>query len=168
MKRKWSPERQTFVKAPRHWEPLVEISTGDFKPAHPKLISETAAHYRITEAEALKMLADYHSRCRFFVNDLYQVQVEEYYPGCLHLNIRRRDGGLVRDWRHFQQIKNEIAGPEREAIELYPAESRKVDTSNKWHLWVQPPGVRIEVGWEEADVQYEENRDIPGMRQRAL
>jgi len=156
------------MKAPRHWQPLVEISTVEFKPPHPELIAETAAHYKITEQAATDMLNDYHHRCRFFVNDLYQVQSEEYAPGCLHLNIRRRDGGMFKDWRHFQQIKNEIAGPEREAIELYPAESRKVDTSNKWHLWVQPPGVRIEVGWEKADVSYDERRHIPGMRQRAL
>jgi len=154
------------MKHPRHWKPLVE--TDEFKPLHPDLIANTAAHYNITAQAAEDMLNDYHSRCRFFVNDLYQVQAQEYAPGCLHLNIRRRDGGMFKDWRHFQQIKNEIAGPEREAVELYPAESRKVDTSNKWHLWVQPEGVQIGVGWEKADISYDENRHVPGMRQRAL
>lgn len=87
----------------------------------------------------------------------------------MHLNIRRRDGSHdTRDWRHFQEIKNQLAGPECEAIELYPAESRKVDTSNKFHLWCFPPGERLPIGWQERDVQYEENRAVPGIRQRAL
>jgi len=86
----------------------------------------------------------------------------------LHINIRRRDGGMFKDWRHFQQIKNEVAGPEREAFEMYPAESRLVDTSNKWHLWVLPEGVQMQVGWDKRDVQYETNNDVPGLRQRAL
>ena len=156
------------MKPPRHWTPLVEIRPDDFKTPHPKLIAETAKHYGQTEAEARAFLDDYHSRCRYFINEIYQVQAQEYAPGCLHLNIRRRDGGMVKDWRHFQQIKNEIAGPEREAVELYPAESRLVDSANKWHLWVQPPGVQIGVGWPTRDVSYEENRDVPGMRQRPL
>jgi hypothetical protein len=156
------------VKSPRHWTPLTEIPPEGFKRTHSKVIEATMAHYGYDEPTARAFLDDYHSRCRFFVNELYQVMVEEYHPGCLHLNIRRRDGGMVKDWRHFQQIKNEIAGPEREAVELYPAESRKVDTSNKWHLWVQPPGVTINVGWEQRDVTYDENRDVPGMRQRPL
>lgn len=156
------------MTVPRHWKPLVEIDTTEFKPTPPEVIEETMKHYKIPEDEARAMLQDYHDRCRYFVNELYQIQVEEYAPGCLHINIRRRDGGMVRDWRHFQQIKNEIAGPEREAVELYPAESRKVDTSNKWHLWVQPEGVKIGVGWTQRDTSYDERRHVPGLRQRPL
>ena len=156
------------MKPPRHWKPLTEIPSEDFHEPAPELISGTAEHYQMTEAEARAFLADYHHRCRYFVNDLYQIQAEEYAPGCLHLNIRRRDGGMFKDWRHFQQIKNEIAGPEREAVELYPAESRKVDTSNKWHLWVQPEGVQIGVGWNKRDVAYDSIDHVPGLRQRPL
>jgi len=75
---------------------------------------------------------------------------------------------MFKDWRHFQQIKNEICGPEREGFEVYPAESRLVDTSNKWHLWVLLLGTTLPVGWNERDVQYEEHRSVPGMRQRPL
>ena len=88
--------------------------------------------------------------------------------GALLITIRRKDGGIVKDWRDFQQIKNEIAGEEREAVELYPAESRKVDTTNKWHLWVLPEGVAFDVGFPERDVRYDGDLDIPGMQQRAL
>jgi hypothetical protein len=37
----------------------------------------------------------------------------------------------VHDWRDLQRIKNQLVGPECEAVELYPAESRKVDTANQ-------------------------------------
>ena len=156
------------MKPPRYWKPLVEVPPEDFKEPAPELIAGTAEHYGITNDEARAFLNDYHSRCKYFVNDLYQVQAEEYSPGCLHLNIRRRDGSMFKDWRHFQQIKNEIAGPEREGVELYPAESRKVDTTNKWHIWVQPEGVRLNVGWTQRDVVYDSHDHVPGLRQRPL
>jgi len=104
------------------------------------------------------------------INDIYQVQRRVIPPDNVHLNIRRRDGGpILRDWRHFQQIKNELIGPECEAVELYPAESRLVDTSNKFHLWgVLDPTFRFPLGFEERDVQYEGSKETPGMRQRPL
>lgn len=157
-------------EVPRHWKPLVEIPHSDFKPPAPELVEVTMKHYSLDEAEARAFLAEDHGRSRFFVNDLYQIQTQP--TGAeglmLHINIRRRDGGMFRDWRHLQQIKNEIAGEECEAIEIFPAESRKVDTSNKWHLWVLPKGVRVNVGWADRDVSYDEIRNVPGLRQRPL
>ncbi|MGH3430252.1 MAG: DUF7694 domain-containing protein, partial [Mycobacteriales bacterium] len=41
-----------------------------------------------------------------------------------HLSIRRQDRQAARDWRDFQRIKTEIAGPDTEAVELFPAEGR--------------------------------------------
>jgi hypothetical protein len=70
-----------------------------------------------------------------FRNDLYVVQME-HVPPFIHLNIRRHDWAACNDWRDFQQIKNELVGAENEAVELFPAESRLVDTSNTYHLWV--------------------------------
>jgi hypothetical protein len=156
---------------PRYWTPLQEISVDDFTPVRPEIIKESMNHYGITAEEAKAMLAREHAKGRYFVNDLYQVQLTPCGPddSCYQINIRRRDGAAhLRDWRHFQQIKNEVVGEEREALELYPAESRKVDTSNKWHLWVLPEGVAFGLGWMDRDVQYEESRDVPGMRQRPL
>ena len=153
---------------PRHWKPLVEVPDFCFvHPHRPEVVAETAKHYGVSSEAALAMLEGYDTQCRFFVNDLYQVQVKPV-GDYLHLNIRRRDGGMFKDWRHFQQIKNEIAGPEREAVELYPAESRLVDTTNKWHLWVLPEGAQTGFGWSQRDVSYDERRHVPGLRQRPL
>jgi hypothetical protein len=153
------------MKPPRHWEPLVK---SDHSTLRPKVVRMAAKHYGESEESIRKRMEAEPNE--FWVNRLYQVQVDRRPDGSvMHLNIRRRDGSHdTRDWRHFQQIKNQLAGPECEAFELYPAESRLVDTSNKFHLWVLPPGERMPVGWNDRDVQYEENRDTPGIRQRAL
>lgn len=68
----------------------------------------------------------------------------------VQLSIRRIDRAAVRDWRDFQRIKNQLMGPDCEAIELYPAESRLVDTANQFHLWVvHDPLFRFPFGYTE-------------------
>jgi hypothetical protein len=73
-------------------------------------------------------------------NNRYQVIVREHPDGpfgpYVHLTIRSQDGSPRHDWRDFQRLKNELVGEETEAVELYPAESRLVDTANHYHLWV--------------------------------
>lgn len=81
-------------------------------------------------------------------NDIYQVAVFDLPEGAVHLSIKRIDRAAIHDWRHLQQIKNELCGPEREAVEIYPAESRLVDTANQYHLWVLPPDMRVPFGFE--------------------
>lgn len=75
-------------------------------------------------------------------NELYTVQVHrdarvgEGWPPMVHLSIRRNDRKAIRDWRHFQQIKNQLVGEENEGLELYPAESRLLDSANQYHIYV--------------------------------
>jgi len=83
-----------------------------------------------------------------WLNELYVVIKKSIGKGGIHLSIRRQDRAACRDWRHFQKIKNQLAGPEREALELYPAESRLVDGANQFHIWVLPEGVQVPVGWK--------------------
>jgi hypothetical protein len=93
-------------------------------------------------------------------NDVYECMVRYLSPqgksGPLHLSIKRLDRGAIRDWRHVQSIKNEVAGPEREAVELYPAESRLVDQANQTHLWVMDEGVELPIGYRERVVKTQE------------
>lgn len=104
-----------------------------------------------------------------FVNNIYQVSVhfktEGAWEGPIHLAIVRRDRSAVHDWRHLQRIKNEIVGPEREAIEVYPGESRLVDTNNQFHLWVFPEGQFAPAGFLERQVT---NKTCGSHRQRPL
>ncbi len=93
---------------------------------------------------------------RVFENNLYRVEVySSESSGDLfhHLGITRLDGGTCKEWRDIQRIKNEIVGTEYEAMEMFPAESRLVDTGNQYHLWVhKDPGFRFPVGWTKRQV----------------
>lgn len=60
--------------------------------------------------------------------------------------IKRNDRMPIHDWRHLQQIKNDICGEDREAVELYPATDRVNDGANQYHLWVLPKGKRMAIG----------------------
>lgn len=87
-----------------------------------------------------------------YLNSRYQVLVKEFDTGWTWLLIVRRDRSAIHDWRDLQRIKNELCHPEREAIELYPAESRLVDTNNQYHLWVMPSGTSFPVGYASRDI----------------
>lgn len=90
-----------------------------------------------------------HCRREVWRNRKYVVGVERREDGSVSsLSIRRDDRKPIHDWRDLQRIKNEIAGPEIEALELYPAMSRLMDTSNQYWLWCLPPGERITAGFE--------------------
>jgi hypothetical protein len=135
-----------------------------------ELIQAWMDHMNIDRASAIALMDRELVHNEYWINDVYQVQVRRN-PGThmVHLNIRRRDGeACIRDWRHFQQIKNELLGPECEAIELYPAESRLVDTSNKYHLYgIDDPTFRFPIGFEERSVIYDDKGTKQGgLRQR--
>ena len=51
------------------------------------------------------------------------------------ISITATDETARHDWREFQQLKNWLVGPEWEALEMYPAESRLLDPSNRFYLW---------------------------------
>lgn len=92
-----------------------------------------------------------------WVNDIYNVTVRRWPDdpvfgtrrGMIQIGIHTHDGTARHDWREFQGIKNQIAGEECEAFELYPAESRKLDPSNYYTLWCFPALKRIKVGINE-------------------
>jgi hypothetical protein len=86
---------------------------------------------------------------RYQVNVKRDVPVPDGWPEMVHLSIKRIDKGVIHDWRHLQRIKNEIVGPDHEAVELYPSEERLIDTVNQYHLWVlAKPGLRFPFGWD--------------------
>ena len=150
------------------FEPLRQaIAQG----AYPEPVIEEAMRlYTCPRDIAIAMLDREEAGCEYWLNDLYQVQKTPLPDGAFQLNIRRRDGGVIyRDWRHFQAIKNQLCGEEIEGVEIYPAESRKVDTSNKYHIWCLPPGLKVPFGWDERHVESTAALGpevAPGLRQR--
>ena len=114
-------------------------------------IKEMVEDYGCTREQA-KAQYNRLKKDEIWVNDKYQVNIDRdswRHQQVTHLSIKRLDKQPIHDWRHLQQIKNELMGPEREALELYPAESRVVDGANQFHLWVIDEGGRIPVGWTE-------------------
>jgi hypothetical protein len=90
-------------------------------------------------------------RNSFYVVQVYEFASSEYTVGfermtMLHLIIRRIDGAAIHKWRDLQRIKNEIVGPDRVAVEVYPPEEQLVDQANLTHLWVYPPGYELPFG----------------------
>jgi hypothetical protein len=58
----------------------------------------------------------------------------------LHIRVKKRSGRGGITWDALQKIKNEAAGEDAVAIEVYPPEHEVVYDTNMRHLWVLPPG----------------------------
>lgn len=87
------------------------------------------------------------------------------WPQMVHLSVKRNDRAVIHDWRDLQGIKNELVGPENEAVEVYPAESRLVDTANQFHIWAfVDPAVRLPFGFGQRIVS--DKNPIAGSVQR--
>lgn len=112
----------TPKQKPSGWQPLIRCAGSNID----------YAKYDMTPPDEI------------YGNGLYSVFVRYMGHGALHISFHRRDRAAIRDWRHFQAIKNEVAGPERLAIEIFPPESALVDTANEYHLWVLPVEVAKE------------------------
>lgn len=77
-----------------------------------------------------------------WVNPLFSVQASTHatdWGDVLHLWIKRHDEKPLV-WRDMQRIKNELVGPDRVAVEIYPPATELVDSANMYHLWVLPAG----------------------------
>ena len=91
-------------------------------------------------------------------NEQYQVIKTSYerkppWPTLVHLSIRREDRRIMFDWRDMQRIKNQLLGEEKEAVQLFPAESRLGDTANQYHLWgFDSDEFRFPLGYNERQV----------------
>lgn len=138
--------------------PMAPFHAATLPPETLDVRAFAASHGLSEDAAALQL-----QRLRaqaIYMNDRYQVNVEivrapfgKETGDVLWLSIKRRDRATVRDWRDLQRIKNMIVGDEHEGFEVYPAESRLVDTANQYHLWVfVDAAVRLPVGYQSRDV----------------
>jgi hypothetical protein len=146
------------------------VSRFDFVPAElppEAFMPERYMAMGLTEKEADAIVSNMKLET-VWLSDTYQVNVRETKtPGGGHpitwLSIKRRDKEPFHDWREMQQIKNAICGPEREGVELYPAESRLTDSANQYHLWVLPEGQKFPFGF---DTRFVVDSDSFGAKQR--
>lgn len=88
-----------------------------------------------------------------FENSRYIVLVLKPYDDVVWLSFRGQNNRAdERDWRDYQRIKNELCGADCEGIEIFPQESRLVDTANQFHLWVFEPSKSLGIGYPKRDV----------------
>lgn len=152
------------------WTPFKRAK---FVPMDERKIEALARQGDVT-VEVVKALLKKEEECsQIFLNNRYQVTMSEaevysLWPQMWHLSIKRIDKEPIHDWRDLQRIKNEVVGEEYEAIELYPAESRRVDTSNQYHLWVFKDKFTIPIGFLERRVQGPEKTVGTGAKQRSF
>lgn len=141
------------------WTPFVDAipDPGDLSRRR----DITMRDYGLSREEADRVIAEAVAG-RWLKNSRYTVIVRRAkvyqadWPAMIHLSIKRNDRlapGPER-WRDFQRIKDEIVGPEHEAVELYPSSERVVDTSNQYHLWVMTePGVVFPFGLQDRNIR---------------
>lgn len=89
----------------------------------------------------LKLDTWFFKMTKAWMNDVYIVfsrQIENVE----HVAICRRDGKIVT-WSEKQQIKNDLFGEERTAVEIYPPAKELIDDNNVFHLWVYEEGYKI-------------------------
>lgn len=92
-------------------------------------------------AQLWAMFCDLFVNVRIFENDIYKVSLSWEFP--YRISIRRHDNAPCHNWRDFQEIKNQLLDPDHNMVEVYPDESRLLDTDNVYHLW----SAQIEHGW---------------------
>lgn len=63
-----------------------------------------------------------------------------------HVTISTKDGNTNITWADKQQIKNDLFGKNRCAVEVFPTEDRLVDVCNVYHLWVFEKGFNLPFG----------------------
>lgn len=109
---------------------------------------------------------------RWFRNSIYVVRLialktEAPFGVAVCLSLRTHDHQARHDWRELQRIKNELVGPDVEAVEVFPSERRLVDNSNLFHLFCFPQLATedgyLPFGFTE---RYVSEGDAEGRRQR--
>lgn len=129
------------------WQQLQRGQPIKFTPEQRRAHLIRARDHGVSKEEALALLEQTEQE-EVWLNRWYQVNVSNRGTGLVHLSIKRRDKQPVTDWRHKQWIKDQLVGPEHEGVELYPAQSRLVDTANQYHLWVwEDVTFRVPVGF---------------------
>jgi hypothetical protein len=142
----------------------VQKLIAHWRAAHPEAAKETSTHLHPLmplEGKSQPNWTDWRTtqgvkeHDELWVNDIYQVAVRYWLHEqvfkvpkgrLIQLGIASHDGTARHDFRDMMAIKDQLAGPECEAVELYPANSRLLDPSNYYSLLCFPDISRIRIG----------------------
>ena len=108
---------------------------------------------------SLKKNIEHLKKCELWSNEKFMIQVykgsdademihiDQLKGKCTWLSIRTQDRNTNISWAELQDIKNTLCGKECDALQMYPKESRLVDSSNQYHLIVLPEDIPLPFGW---------------------
>jgi hypothetical protein len=153
---------------------LVAELVAKWREAHPDAAAETSAAFKPLIRLTAWRKSGPDDPDEIWHNETYNVTVRRHakdpvfgtWEGMVQIGISSFDGTARHDWRDFQAIKNQIAGGECEAFELYPAESRLLDPPNYYTLWCFPGVKRLKIGQtarlvRDADSAWAPQRELP-------
>ena len=130
------------------WQKMERVTKRPVLPTWQEVVESSKLYGKeMPKGQAKKFLRTFEKQERW-ENNLYRAQVHptpslskgENPWNVTEVSITRVDQEAIHDWRHFQYIKNDIFGEDREAVELYPVEARLMDTANTYWLYVLPEG----------------------------
>ena len=129
-KRKSSP-------AKREWQPLTQTPDWAVKVKHAQVMEQVRVTFPGVPVEEIKVPAEVWGSSQYTVTVHY---LDDNRDGFVEVGIHNYHRTTHVPWRHVQQIKNEVFGPDREAVQLFPAEDRLVDAANEYWIYVYPTG----------------------------
>lgn len=121
------------------WQPLLKDAEWYREQKRVEVAKTVRAKFPDISDEALDDLISDET----WGNDRYTVNLhflDGDRDGFVEVGVHNHNRTPHVSWRHLQQIKNEVLGPDREAVQLFPAEDRLVDTANEYWLYVYPVG----------------------------
>jgi len=80
-------------------------------------------------------------------NRVFSVLDRMDFSGARHLAVTSLSG-IRPTWPEMQRIKDELAGPEATAVEVYPPRSELVDEADMFHIWVLPGRLQFSLAME--------------------
>lgn len=126
----------------RKWKPPKKTSSiwTEFQQVYP--VKEDGSKMDLNPGET-------YWRNSFYLVFRKELEPEVGLQGSVLLRIRHNQDKAIREWKHLQRIKNELAGSEREATEIFPPQSMVTSMDNEHHLFVTPVGVSSIYVYEE-------------------
>lgn len=114
------------------WSPLERIPHDDIDPRYLVLHEQGDVDVEVWKS------------------DRYEVTVRVARNGTRmrHLSINLHDRGPARNWRHLQQIKNEVCGEDWTGVEVFPPEHLLTDAANQYHIFCFPPEFEFPEGMD--------------------
>jgi hypothetical protein len=125
-------------KAPtpkKEWEPLTQTPDWAVKAKHEQVLEQARVTFPGVAVDQLRTPAEVWGSSQYTVTVHY---LDDNRDGFVEVGIHNYHRTTHVPWRHIQQIKNEVFGPDREAVQLFPAEDRLLDSANEYWIYVYP------------------------------